>query len=184
MSIRATRAVWAQSRARGGQLLVLLALADHINSDHPERGCWPSVATLARRTRFSKRHVRRCLRELEGLGEITTVKEPKHRTHVYRLHLPGNEEDNLTEDTISGRVSASVKDDTYDRPGGHRWPRRGDADAPRIGIKPKGIRKESATRSTQATRRLSRDTVLPVIEQFGPDAETRKRFATMWEEET
>ena len=70
MSLRATSAVWARSKAAGNDLLVLLALADYVGRD--DDYCWPSQESLAEKTRLSLSTVRRCVRSLEKLGEIVT----------------------------------------------------------------------------------------------------------------
>ena len=67
MSIEIMSAVWKGAEMRGAPLLVLLALADYAN----ESGvCWPSIMTLALKSRVSERQVRRILRGLERNGEI------------------------------------------------------------------------------------------------------------------
>lgn len=84
MSVAISRCVWEGSRARGGQLLVLLALADCADDSGI---AWPSPATLARRTRLRARQVRRCLRALERLGEleIRPAHHGRRRLRVYRV---------------------------------------------------------------------------------------------------
>jgi len=72
--------------------LVLIGLANHDG----DGGCWPSLATLARYAGCTTRTVRRCLRELEQAGLISTVanRGGTHRTpndrrpNLYMLHLP------------------------------------------------------------------------------------------------
>lgn len=55
----------------GSDLLVLIALCEHAD----RRGlCWPSVATLERRTRLRRRAVQLALRRLEEAGEIVLAK--------------------------------------------------------------------------------------------------------------
>jgi len=68
MSVNVSTEVWAHSSAAGTALLVQLALADH--ADDQTRSCWPSLSSLAKKTRTSRDTVRRALRELEGLGEV------------------------------------------------------------------------------------------------------------------
>lgn len=83
MSIHAMANVWATSTQTGGNLLLLLALADYAN----DRGeCWPSVETLARKARVTDRHARRILRELVDAGEIE-IKEGggRNRVNLYRI---------------------------------------------------------------------------------------------------
>lgn len=72
MSIKLMSYVWEHANAKGADLLLLLALADMANDDGDS---WPSVATLAKRTRLDIRRVRRMLKQLEMDGIITR----KHR---------------------------------------------------------------------------------------------------------
>jgi len=60
--------VWQHSRADGNVRLVLLAIADSANDDGLD--AWPSMNRLCQKTRLSERTVRRCVRELEQLGEL------------------------------------------------------------------------------------------------------------------
>lgn len=59
--------VWENSSACGGELLVLLAIADHAD----DRGlAWPGIDSLARKSRLTARHVTRCLNNLAAAGEL------------------------------------------------------------------------------------------------------------------
>ncbi len=69
MSIEASRLVMGCSRMKGSGRVVMGVLADHADA---ELKCWPSVATIARRSNLSERSVRRWLRRCEEMGEITT----------------------------------------------------------------------------------------------------------------
>lgn len=60
--------VWAHSQCEGGELLVMLALADFSN-DAGES--WPSIPVLAEKARLSQRQTRRVLNILEVGGEIS-----------------------------------------------------------------------------------------------------------------
>jgi len=51
--------------------LVLVALADFASDD--TRECWPSIATIARRSRLTRRGVQRILRRLEAVKLIETA---------------------------------------------------------------------------------------------------------------
>ena len=73
MSIRYVATVLDKlSDLSASDTLVLVALADYANDD--TRQCWPSIATIARRARFTERGVQKRLRSLEkrGLIEIAT----------------------------------------------------------------------------------------------------------------
>ncbi len=68
MSIKVMSWVWENSTVQGGELLVLLAMADHAN-DAGER-IFPSVDSLRQKARLSRRQVQRILRGLEESGQI------------------------------------------------------------------------------------------------------------------
>lgn len=83
MSIKIMNEVWETSEHTGGNLLVLLALADFADADAE---CWPSVSTLARKSRLTDRHVRRILLELEESGELQRVLNGgRNGSNKYRL---------------------------------------------------------------------------------------------------
>ena len=67
MSIRVESRVWKSADAAGGELLVLLALA-HFADD--EGWCWPSMATIAKKTRMTERSAQRIIRRLVGRGQL------------------------------------------------------------------------------------------------------------------
>jgi hypothetical protein len=54
MSIRVMTSVWDNSPYEGGELLVLLALADWADD---QGRCWPSVPAIAQKARLKERHV-------------------------------------------------------------------------------------------------------------------------------
>jgi hypothetical protein len=89
MSIEAIDAVWKFSRQKkSGALLVLLAVADHINK---EGIAWPAVSTLALKVRMSKRNVQRWLCELQKAGELEVHKNQGRRgSNIYRIVLSNN----------------------------------------------------------------------------------------------
>ncbi|MET7426623.1 helix-turn-helix domain-containing protein [Dactylosporangium sp. NPDC005555] len=60
--------VWDHSPVSGNERLVLLAIAD--NTDDNGTNAWPSLHTLARKTRIDVRTVRRVLRRLEVGGHL------------------------------------------------------------------------------------------------------------------
>lgn len=77
--------VWERANVDKGTLLVLLALADWAND---EGVCWPSVPTIAKKSRLGVRQVRRILADLET-AKVITIKEKCGRgnTNVYKLNL-------------------------------------------------------------------------------------------------
>ena len=75
--------VWRYSRADGSALLTALAIADFADDDGR---AYPSVPTLARKTRTSDRTVRYALSHLRELGELTIDESAGPRgCNVYRI---------------------------------------------------------------------------------------------------
>lgn len=68
MSVKCMAAVWDHATAKGGERLLLLAIADYARDDGG--GAWPSLQRLADKTLFSERNVRYLLRKLEESGEL------------------------------------------------------------------------------------------------------------------
>lgn len=68
MSVRVMSWVWEHGPADQTELLVLLALADF--SDDAGR-CFPSMASIARKARFTERGARGVVRRLEAAGWLT-----------------------------------------------------------------------------------------------------------------
>ena len=91
MSVEALAVVLHHSRARGTAKLVLIGIANHDG----DGGSWPALATLAMYANSDERTVRRCLRSLEKLGEISTVLQggghdgirPQYRPSRYEVLL-------------------------------------------------------------------------------------------------
>lgn len=100
MSIKLSSAVWKGSRHKSGNLLVLLAIADH--ADDYGRA-WPGVRLLACEARLSQRHARRCLNELVVSGELRILPEPAPSGgKLYQIQL-----DQLTPDNLCIGTSVS-----------------------------------------------------------------------------
>ncbi|WP_425566858.1 helix-turn-helix domain-containing protein [Sphaerisporangium flaviroseum] len=77
--------VWQYSPTSGNQRLVLLALADACSRDDGT-GCWPSVATVARKANISPRSVRRILGELAAAGHLKVRRSAgPHGTNGYAI---------------------------------------------------------------------------------------------------
>lgn len=68
MSVECMSRVFKKSESTGNDRFVLLAIADNAWEDGTNS--WPSVALLAWKTGLSERTVRRCLDNLEKLGEL------------------------------------------------------------------------------------------------------------------
>ncbi len=69
MSVKLMALVWELDLSTF-EKLVMLALADCANDDGE---CWPSVATLSRKTGAAERTVQRSLRALEQCGLLKTI---------------------------------------------------------------------------------------------------------------
>lgn len=96
-SVQAISWVIEKSKHKGNSFVVLLMIANHAKSDGT--GAWPSVSTLAKESRLSRRTVQRCLNRLSRpwSGRKNWQKEPPelkvlvrqgpHRSNLY--DLPG-----------------------------------------------------------------------------------------------
>ena len=73
--------VLRHSDATLGDRLVLIVLADHAREDGTS--AWPSLETIAQQSKLSERQARRCLRNLEELGEIKETGRSRKGTHIY-----------------------------------------------------------------------------------------------------
>lgn len=77
MSIKAMTLVWERSRAKGSELLVLLAIADYAQDDGRE--AFPTMRTLAEKSRMTERGVREIIRRLEAAGELEVERNTSRR---------------------------------------------------------------------------------------------------------
>ena len=82
--------VWNHSPVAGNERLVLLAIADNAADDGTN--AWPSIDTLARKTRLDKRTVRRIIVRLEEGSHLRVdYKAGPHGTNRYAVLMdPGN----------------------------------------------------------------------------------------------
>lgn len=88
MSIRVMQSVWEHSTQSGGALVLLLAIADNAHDDGD--GAYPSIATLAQKSRMSGRNVNLLLKQLAEAGEIAIRRGAgPNGVNVYRVLLPG-----------------------------------------------------------------------------------------------
>ena len=85
MGYKVTTPVWELSRAKGGDLLVLLAIAE--SADNTTGDAYPSVVNLAEMSRLSERSVQYSIRNLEEMGELVVVVRKGHRTNKYHVAL-------------------------------------------------------------------------------------------------
>lgn len=82
MSIAASKAVWARTRARGPAKLVLLAFANFADDAGV---AWPSAATIAAMTDRTLRNTRKTIAALVAMGELVVIEQRRNRTTKYRL---------------------------------------------------------------------------------------------------
>ena len=109
--------VWDFSRAQGGTLLVLLALADEARDNGR---CYPSIDRIAHKSRMSARQVQRVLRILQDMGEIKVHigagmnAGGRGNTNEYEICVSPNHDLSLFSDTkIKGDILSETKGDIY-----------------------------------------------------------------------
>lgn len=86
MSMEAMTWVWKNSKQKGSALLALLAIADFARDDGTNS--WPSIRTLAEKTRMSERSVQLIIKQLSVQGEITVGPGGGARkTNVYCVNM-------------------------------------------------------------------------------------------------
>lgn len=108
MSIRCMAEVWAVSKAEGPGLLLMLAIADYARDDGT--GAYPSLATLAKKTRMDRRRVIRITKLLELSGELTVDRKgSKWGTNEYAIVLGS---DILTPEQVDDEKAGSGLGDT------------------------------------------------------------------------
>ena len=110
MSVEARKAVWKHSKHSGTRLVLMLAIADHINEDEGNVA-WPSVRRLAALARSSERQTQRCLCALKKSGELEIIPNqgPKG-SNLYKIGLPSNVTRDIavTSDTQGGTPVTSA----------------------------------------------------------------------------
>jgi len=77
--------VWEHSSAKGSELLLLLAIADA--ADDQGRNAFPSISTLAAKTRMSRRTVQRLVVKLEDDGHLILRRAGGRRANTYEVVL-------------------------------------------------------------------------------------------------
>ena len=86
MSIKVMNLVWSNSTQKGSALLLLLAIADHAHDDGG--GAYPSIQTLADKTRLTSRAVQVLLNKLEAAGELRIKRRTgPHRVNTYAITI-------------------------------------------------------------------------------------------------
>jgi len=87
MSVKVMSLVWQHSVHKGGDLLLLLAIADNASDDGV---AWPSIAMLAHKTRLGERAVQYNLQALTESGELTVIPGGgRGHPNQYVIHVKG-----------------------------------------------------------------------------------------------
>ncbi len=88
MSISIMTRVWAESQHKGSELLLLLAIADNAND---QGVAYPSLHTLAKKIRMSRRNVIFLIKKLVDSGELRVeMGTSRHRTNTYHIVIGEN----------------------------------------------------------------------------------------------
>lgn len=101
--------VWQNSPAKGTELLLLLAIAD--SADDRGANAFPSVTTLARKTRMSRRTVQRLITTMADRGLITVRQAGGRDSNRYTLVMtdaPASPKD--PEPAPAGPVDTAIAD--------------------------------------------------------------------------
>jgi hypothetical protein len=80
MSFGASAVAWHHSKAKGTDLLVLMAIANYIS----DQGAWPKMETIAHDARTSVRQAHRSIVSLRELGEIEWQKKAGVGRGIYK----------------------------------------------------------------------------------------------------
>jgi DnaD/phage-associated family protein len=107
MSIKRMTAVWDHSKARGAQLLLLLAIADNAGD---EGLAWPGLEELAKRTRVKKRAVIDQIEKLEKTGELRVLRRMgKHNYYIVDVGLTDADRQNALKRLVA-RVDEPIEE--------------------------------------------------------------------------
>jgi hypothetical protein len=98
-----------------GDLLVLLVLADHAHDDGG--GAYPSVATIAKKARLTRRGTQLALRRLTDGGAIEEVGIGPQRTVVYRV-IMRHEGEVSSQGEVTSRANSATREGEVSAPGG------------------------------------------------------------------
>lgn len=85
MSIKVMTWVWDHAPVAGTELLLMLAIADQ--ADDHGRNAWPSVQTLAQRTRLDQRTVQRVVKRLVAGGTLVVHSGGGRRSNRYEIPM-------------------------------------------------------------------------------------------------
>ena len=119
MSVKYMSMVWSDMpELNGTNLLVMLALSDHANDDGV---CWPSIKSLAKKSRISTRQAKRVVKDLVERGYVRIAEKGggRGKTTVYVMNQKGDVVSPFTEGKKGDKNDAneSVKGDTQGQKG-------------------------------------------------------------------
>lgn len=112
MSIKVMTYVWDNSKAKGSELLLLLAIADHSADDGY---CWPTIDTLAHKTRLNKRSVMRLVKTLEDMGELYVVRSNRNNRYVVTMGQSQEDVDRILELRKESAIGDNLSRDKISR---------------------------------------------------------------------
>ena len=111
-SVQAISWVIEHSKAKANPFVVLLMIANHARSDGT--GAWPSLKTVAREARISRRTVWACVNELEKIGELVVHRHRgKKHTNYYDLPLVQKMQELHLSDTAKGANGGSKRCNSF-----------------------------------------------------------------------
>ena len=103
MSISIMDRVWRLSKATKGDLLIMLAIADFAND---AGDAWPSVPTLANKSRLKERQTQYALRRLVRSGELKVSKSKGPRgCHLYHITISEDGAENAPVQEMQGAIN-------------------------------------------------------------------------------
>jgi hypothetical protein len=186
MSVAAISKVWERSRAKGSELLVLLAIADYADDDG--RDAWPSVQKLADKSRMTERGVREVLKRLVADDELAIDKNtdgrevkggyrPRHFMHIRCCDAaakiadaPEKISDRTTEKIVDPPAEFSGESEKISGPNVRDTAPKRERDCSALKEDPSGIRQYTRTRASDGRRTHPLDDPQPIspesVEQF------------------
>jgi hypothetical protein len=116
MSIRVMTAVWEHADVSGGELVVLLAMADWCDDDGHK--CFPTQERLARKARMTDRGVRKCLSNLVEKGYLRREGRLGGGPVEWSVHATANAtpEQSSDRNPSAGQTGTPVPTDTSGEP--------------------------------------------------------------------
>jgi hypothetical protein len=115
MSIKVMNWVWQNAPQRGGEFIVLLALADFC--DDEGQNAYPSMKLLASKARLTMRQAQRIIKSLKAKGSLIVTERPRvGRGSVHTYCIPMAQDDKLSPSGHLRVTSAPPQDDKMSTP--------------------------------------------------------------------